>query len=290
MSIRTLRTLQAIAQAGSFASAGDKIGLTQAAISTQMKQLEAQLSSKIFEKVGRNLVLTRDGEKVKERADHIIALYDALSEGLGEQGIYNGELLIGAVFSVQVDSLGPALASIRKSYPKLNIKVFRGMSVDLAQRVEAGELDAVLITEPQRTIPKEFSWTTIESEPFYVVSNKNHPEQNDADILSNYPFIKLDPLAWAGTMIENEIKSRKINTDTIMELDSLQAALIMVQEELGVTVMALGKRRVEKLKNEFKLTLFGQPPLHRNIGLYQRNEHDRKPLVHVLLDELLNIK
>lgn len=243
MSIKALRTLRAIIAHGSFSAAGDKIGLTQAAVSTQMKQLETELDTKLFEKIGRNLVLTRDGEKVMQRAEQILSMYDSLGDGLGQNGLYSGELLVGAVFSVQVGALGPALASIRRQYPKLAIKVFRGMSVDLAERVETGELDAVLITEPQRKIPTGFSWTTIEQEPFYVVAHKDTAETSDNDLLKNHPFIKLDARAWAGTMIDNELKRRNLITDTVMELDSLQASLIMVQEKLGVTVMALGEAR-----------------------------------------------
>jgi DNA-binding transcriptional LysR family regulator len=286
MSIKALKTLRAIIAHGSFSAAGDKIGLTQAAVSTQMKQLETELDTKLFEKIGRNLVLTRDGEKVMQRAEQILSMYDSLGDGLGQNGFYSGELLVGAVFSVQVGALGPALASIRRQYPKLSIKVFRGMSVDLAERVETGELDAVLITEPQRKIPTGFSWTTIEQEPFYVVAHKDTAETSDSDLLKKHPFIKLDARAWAGTMIDNELKRRNLITDTVMELDSLQASLIMVQEKLGVTVMALGEARANKLRAEFKLVPFGIPRLHRNMGLYQREHHSRKELVQVLLDEL----
>ncbi|WP_333003183.1 LysR family transcriptional regulator [Vibrio coralliilyticus] len=286
MSIKALKTLRAIIAHGSFSAAGDKIGLTQAAVSTQMKQLETELDTKLFEKIGRNLVLTRDGEKVMQRAEQILSMYDSLGDGLGQNGLYSGELLVGSVFSVQVGALGPALASIRRQYPKLSIKVFRGMSVDLAERVETGELDAVLITEPQRKIPTGFSWTTIEQEPFYVVAHKDTAETSDSDLLKKHPFIKLDARAWAGTMIDNELKRRNLITDTVMELDSLQASLIMVQEKLGVTVMALGEARANKLRAEFKLVPFGIPRLHRNMGLYQREHHSRKELVQVLLDEL----
>lgn len=289
MSIKALKTLRAIIAHGSFSAAGDKIGLTQAAVSTQMKQLETELDTKLFEKIGRNLVLTRDGEKVIQRAEQILSMYDSLGDGLGQYGLYSGELLVGAVFSVQVGALGHALASIRRQYPKLAIKVFRGMSVDLAERVETGELDAVLITEPQRKIPTGFSWTTIEQEPFYVVAHKDTAETSDSDLLKNHPFIKLDARAWAGTMIDNELKRRSLITDTVMELDSLQASLIMVQEKLGVTVMALGEARANKLREEYKLVPFGVPRLHRNMGLYQREHHSRKELVQVLLDELLPI-
>lgn len=51
-----------------------------------------------------------------------------------------------AVFSMQTGALGPVLAKLRDRYPQLMIKVMRGMSIDLAKRVENGELDAVVMS------------------------------------------------------------------------------------------------------------------------------------------------
>ncbi len=96
------------------------------------------------------------------------------------------------------------------------------MSIDLAARVENGELDAVLITEPQQAIRPEFCWQTLESEPFYVVGHKDVPALSDSEILSQYPFVRLDPRAWAGSMIDNELRRRQVQTNEMMELDSLQ--------------------------------------------------------------------
>lgn len=288
MSVKALRTLCTIVQQGSFAAAGDKLGLTQAAVSNQIKQLEQLLDTKLFERIGRNQVLNHDGRQVLERAKEIVALYDQLSDGLGVKGHFRGELLLGAVFSVQIGSLGPVLAQLRDLYPELKIKVMRGMSIDLAERVQSGELDAVLITEPQHGIAGECEWITLEQEPFYVVCHKDITPQSDTELLANYPFIRLDPRAWAGTMIDNELQRRGITPEEMMELDSLQAALMMVEQKLGVTVMALGRQRAEYFSKQFLLVPFGDPVIHRNIGVYQRNNHSRKELVSALIKQFNN--
>ncbi|MBN3560999.1 LysR family transcriptional regulator [Aliamphritea spongicola] len=285
MSLKTLRTLTAIAQQGSFAAAGEKLGLTQAAVSIQVRQLEDELGARLFDRIGRNQVLNPDGRKVLERAEKILGLYDQLGEGIGSESQYRGELLLGAVFSIQTGGLGLVLARLRERFPHLKIKILRGMSIDLAARVENGELDAVLITEPQQAIRPEFCWQTLESEPFYVVGHKDVPALSDSEILSQYPFVRLDPRAWAGSMIDNELRRRQVQTNEMMELDSLQGALNMVKQNLGVTVMALGKYRSEQLSSEFRLVPFGDPVIYRNIGIYQRRDHARQGLIQVLIDE-----
>ncbi len=285
MTLKALKTLVTIAQQGSFAAAGDQLGLTQAAVSIQIKGLEEELGVRLFDRIGRNQVLNRDGRIVLERAQDILERYDQLGDGLGDAGQFKGELLLGAVFSMQTGALGPVLAKLRDRYPQLKIKVMRGMSIDLAKRVENGELDAVLITQPQRSIDSDYHWTTLECEPFYVVAHQDTPPQTDEELLQSYPLIRLDPRAWAGSIIEHELRRRHIVPNEMMELDSLQAALMMVEQQLGITIMAFGQQRVTQLEKEFYLVPFGDPVIYRNIGLYQRKEHSRKRLVQALLEQ-----
>lgn len=75
MSLKALKTLITIAQKGSFSAAGDQLGLTQAAVSIQIKGLEEELGIRLFDHIGRNQVLNHDGRIVLERAQHILERY-----------------------------------------------------------------------------------------------------------------------------------------------------------------------------------------------------------------------
>lgn len=284
MSIKALKTLLCIAEQGSLAAAGERLGLTQAAVSQQVKALEQQLSAQLFDRVGRNLVFNPDGRKVLERAEQIVALYDVLDQGLAGREPYRGELLIGAIFSMQTGPLGPILNQLRQRYPELKIKLFRGMSIELAARVEAGELDAAFITEPQQAVAQGCSWTTLESEPFYVIAPASAKPTSDRELLERYPFIRLDPRALAGGLIEQELRRRQLIVNEMMELDSLQCSLNMVEQGLGVTVMAYGQHQADKLRQQFLLVPFGDPPIARNIGVYQRQNHQQLVLVEAMVE------
>ena len=73
--IRELKTLIAVAQEGTFAAAGNKIGLTQAAVSAQMKRLEQELGIALFERKGRAAILTQRGQETLKQAHTLLTLY-----------------------------------------------------------------------------------------------------------------------------------------------------------------------------------------------------------------------
>jgi len=177
------------------------------------------------------------------------------------------------------------MARLRDLYPQLKIKVFHGMSDELMLRVENSELDAVLITEPRDSFSETFSWHTLDTEPFYVVGHSSLSAENDEQLLRHHPFVRIDPKAFAGTMIENELRRRNIIPNEIMELDSFQAATMMVEQKLGVTVMPFGNTMYPYYSERFRVVPFGDPVIYRNLGVYQRREHSRHKLVSILIEE-----
>ena len=82
--IRELKTLIAVTREGTFAAAGQKVGLTQAAVSAQMKRLEEELGFLLFDRTGRSARLNRMGRQTVERAQELVRLYGALGARTSE--------------------------------------------------------------------------------------------------------------------------------------------------------------------------------------------------------------
>src|SRR5690606_18574217 len=116
-SIRQFRTALAAARLGSFAEAGRQIGLTQAAVSLQIKNLENELEIKMFERGAHSLTVTPDGRQVLARLNAIVSDYDSLR--IRADGVLRGTLHIGALVSALMGSFGSALAHIKRDYPAL---------------------------------------------------------------------------------------------------------------------------------------------------------------------------
>ncbi|WP_163835387.1 LysR family transcriptional regulator [Spartinivicinus ruber] len=284
MSIKALRALKAIAETGSFAAAADQLGLTLSAVSLQIKALEQQLNTALFDRSGRNAKLNHNGQQVFEQ---ILNLYNQLSYDLGDSEHFSGQYSLGAIHSVQIGPLAPILANLHKDHPNLQIRVRRGQSAELANGVEKNRLDAALITEPLTHYASSCTFIPYTEEPFYIVANQGTTLSDETKLLHEVPFIRFDKRAWAGAIIDDELMRRGIQVNEWMELDSMEAALRMVEYGLGITIMPLNKQRLQQLAKSFQLIPFGSPPLKRTIGVYQKPNNSRAPVTKLVYELMM---
>ncbi len=137
MEIRQFKTLVAIADFGSFAAAADAVGLTQSAISLQIKNLEDELGFELFDRRHRPPMLNNKGVLLVEHARTIVTTCDLVAR-LGSNDDLKGTLTFGAVPTALAGIVPEALATLRAQHPNLHISVKSGLSFELAGLVRGG--------------------------------------------------------------------------------------------------------------------------------------------------------
>ena len=283
MSLRALRTLIAIAQHGSFARAADSVHLTQSAVSLHIKSLEEAFNASLFDRSRRLPVLTHAGHLAVERAREIVALYDSIASDIGPDNELRGRLKIGAIHTALANTLPLALATLAAEHPHLRINVASGMSAELATRVEAGELDAAITTEPVKPHPYGLVSTTLYAEGFWIIAPSSSAGLDFRQLLQELPFIRFDRRAWAGRTIDRELRRMRIRVHTSMELDNQEAIIQMVSSGLGVAVIPLSSRNVEQLKH-LEVQPFGSPQKTRCVVLLEQEERPLGRLAAALVE------
>ena len=285
MDLKHLKTLIAIAENGSFAAAGEAIGLTQSAISLHVKSLEDELETKLFDRTTRPPRLNTRGRNLIDRARTIVEQCEGLSDiATGEA--FSGSLDIGSVPTLLSGILPPALSAIRGSHPDIRIRVSSGLSADLVGRVHKGELDVAVVTEPSQ-LQTGLSWHMFAKEPLMVIAPEGTVGETDRELLDAGPFIRFQRYAWAGRLIDTHLKDRGIRVHTGMEIDSLEAIASMVKHGLGVSVVP--DRAAADLPSGIKKVPFGDPPLCRVIGVVERRDNPKIHLIRALVEILSDL-
>jgi len=285
MDLKYLKTLIAIAENGSFAAAGEAIGLTQSAISLHVKSLEDELETKLFDRTTRPPRLNTRGRNLIDRARTIVEQCEGLSDIATSEAL-SGSLDIGSVPTLLSGILPPALSAIRGSHPDIRIRVSSGLSADLVGRVHKGELDVAVVTEPSQ-LQTGLSWHMFAKEPLMVIAPDGTPGETDRDLLDAGPFIRFQRYAWAGRLIDTHLKDRGIRVHTGMEIDSLEAIASMVKHGLGVSVVP--DRAAADLPQGIKKVPFGDPPLCRVIGVVERRDNPKVRLIRALVEILSDL-
>ncbi len=286
MSLRALRTLIQVARKGTFAAAAEALGLTQAAVSLQMKGLEEELGAELFDRTGRGTRLNAAGRLALGRAEEILALYDGLREELDPEGGVRGVLELGVIPTALTGPVPGVLARLKQRYEEFQVRIRSGISDHLAPRVEEGDLDAALISEPPYAVPAHCEWRPYDEEPFYVVGPRSAAALDDVSLFERLPLVRFDKTAWTGALIEGHLMARGIQPLDVMELDSLEAVLSLVEQGLGVAVVPFSGERLDRARKRFSLIPLGTPQLRRRVGLYERRRHSGRTFTELLYREL----
>lgn len=286
MNLRHLETFLAIAETGSFAAAADRVGVTQSAVSMQMRALEEVLGAKLFDRARRPPVLNDLGRGMLVHARSVVRAAEDLTAAASGEAL-RGRLRLGVIPTAATGLLPDALTRLAARAPDLQIRIESGLSIDLARRVAQGVLDAALVTETAR-LERGLVVRPILEEPLLVVAPRGAAGPPPRTLLRRLPFVRFNRRTGVGRVIDAELRRDRIAVTETMELDSIEAILAMVGRGLGVAVVPAGS-----VAGPVAVTVhavpFGDPPVRRRVGLLERERPaggEANPVTAALLDVL----
>lgn len=234
--IRELKTFICVAQRGTFAAAGQQVGLTQSAVSAQIKSLEQTLGVRLFDRTGRAATINAAGQRAIPLAEEILRLFERM--GAADSGNdFHGSLRIGAIGTVQTGILPQALVTLRKQAPFIETHLVPGVSLNLLSQVDAGELDLAIMIKPPFALPKDLHAEVIAREAFVLIAAKNVSGDDPLAILAQQPFVRYDRGSFGGRLVTQFLKEQKLHVRQALELDELDAIVKMVGSGLGVALV-----------------------------------------------------
>ncbi|HHQ4635363.1 TPA: LysR family transcriptional regulator [Aeromonas veronii] len=224
-----LRSFVAIIDTGSFTRAGERVHLTQSTISQQIRRLEQQLGCPLLDRSGRQVVATAEGEKLLGLARRILALLAQAEEQVTEGSV---ALSLGVPEDFAAGAITPVLAAFARDYPEVRLEVQSGLSHEIWQRFEAGELDLALVKQTRGQGAPLASWR----EPLVWVDSRDWPAR-ERDPLPLVAFPSEGLYRWQMTEALDGLGRRWRIAYVSASLASLQGAV-----SAGIGVSLLPKR------------------------------------------------
>ena len=234
--IRELKTFVAVSRYGTLAKTATRIGLTQSAISAQIRRLEDEFGFELFDRSGRASRLTGAGERTLERAEELLALYGRIGEPEAQYADV-GSIRIGAIASAQASYLVEVLVDFRAKLPGWNVRVVPGVSFDFLAQVDTGEIDLAIMIRPPFALSTDLSWTTLLKEPYVLICPSSMRGKDWRKILGSEPFIRYDRQSFGGRAVDRFLKQQKITVRDAFELDDLPIIHDLVNRGAGVAIV-----------------------------------------------------
>lgn len=230
-----LRYFQAVAHEGNLTRAAEKLNLSQSALSTQIKSLEARLGQALFERIGRQLVLTEVGRIALDHADRIFATGAELEATLAQTSTTLPPFRIGALSTLsrnfQLQFLRPVLARGGCEV------VLRSGGAELLDSLRALGLDVVLTTEPPPgATAAAFTTHRIASQRVGLHGTPHRLRHATlAELLANEPLIL--PTGAMRTGFDGLLARLNVTPDIVAEADDMAMVRLLAREDAGVALV-----------------------------------------------------
>ena len=288
ISLRDLEYLVAVADLRHFGNAAAQCGVSQPALSGQIRKLEDRLRTPVFERAGKKVLMTARGDALVAQARHVLTEARRLMELARDLN----EPLSGRLGLSAIQTLGPylfphVLRPLRDCFPKLDLTLGEGRTDELLGSLRDGRIDAALVALPV----KERSLTVepLFFEPFVLAHPAGHPLGNSSAItIADLPAADLmlleeghclrdQALALCGTGGSTAGRSRHAT--------SLETLRHMVAAGAGYTLMpALAAGEGDTLGGLIVYRPFTPDPLGRLIALSWRSSDPRTAQFRLLAD------
>ena len=146
------KVFKEVAEAGNITAAAQALYISQSAVSQSIKQLEAELQTRLFARNSRGVSLTADGKMLYEYVRSAMGLLETGEEKLSQtRELQTGQLVIGASDTVTSQCLLPYLDAFHRQHPAIHIQIISGRSHKVLGLLQSGKVDVAFASTPNDT-------------------------------------------------------------------------------------------------------------------------------------------
>jgi DNA-binding transcriptional LysR family regulator len=240
-SLHALAVFLAVVEHGTMTAAAEAEGISQPAISAQVKALERYYGTRLLERDGRGSAPTAAGHLVADYAARVLALIDELGRGLADlEDLAAGELIVGASSTIGEQLLPTYLGRFHAAHPQVRLSVKIGNSAEIIERVAARELDFAIVGQ-QPSDPQLLAEPVFEDQIVAFVAPED-PLLREVPIaplaLCGRQFVMREVGSATRSLAERCLRETSCGPGHLIELGSNEAVKRAVQAGLGIGLLS----------------------------------------------------
>lgn len=239
-----LHTLLRVAETKSFTQAAKQLSLTQPAVSQHIRQLEAEVGVRIFNRGENELKPTVEGEIVLRYARRILALYDTMQQRLRDQRRHVTSLRVGITHTSESNFVVEALAKYSYSHEGISITIFSDTVNNLYEGLRSFELDLAVL-EGRVAAAGDLSYVLLDTDCLVLVVSNNSPLAKQGMVtleqLKREKMILRLPSSGTRNLFLSHLEAQNLSIedfDVILEVDNVATIKDLIRRDFGVSILA----------------------------------------------------
>ncbi|MEC1545992.1 LysR family transcriptional regulator [Bacillus halotolerans] len=288
MELKQLEYFYAVCQELHFTRAAEKVGISQPSLSQQIKLLEHEIGTPLFDRIGKKTALTESGKLLLQYTRKIFYEVEQAKTSIDElNGLQRGTILVGTLLTVEDYLITPTLLNFHQKYPGVKVSVFGLRTGDIHKQLIENKLDLGIVFLPMKG--DELESISLSTEEMAFAVPKGHPLENqdmlDVEVLKTTPSILLPQHYFIRNLIDEACKDLGFFPKPIFEITTMQSLINMVIKGVGVTI--LPKPYLEYLNHpHIRIIPILKPNLSREIGVVYRKDKYLSAATHVFISAL----
>lgn len=275
MDLKNLLTFMHVAELNSFTRAGQKLGFSQSTVSFQIKQLERELGTQLFERINHTVVLTEKGRDVLKFAHQISKMTQELDKRLQNEEEVSGNVRIAMADSLCDNMLQEGFGEFRDRYPGISLKIIMAGTEEMFRLLNQNEADAVL-TLDNHIFHAEYVIAREERSGVHFVADSENPlcerEELFPEDLAGQPFLLTEKGMSYRRLMDEKFAELSMEILPVLEIGSAGLICSLVEQGAGISFLPdyvteekvrAGRLRYLPVKN-FEIEIWKQLLYHRD--------------------------
>ena len=289
MQLSQINAFLAVAELQSFSLAAERLHITQPAVSKRIRQLEENMKTTLFDRIGKKSILTPNGRALMPHAERILLEVKTFRTNLAhQQDKPSGILSLATSHHVGLHRLPQILRDYKIEYPEVDLDLHFMDSEDACIAIANNELELAIVTLPE--IPDDrLDLQPVWIDQLKIVLAPDHPLSNSpgisSDDLLDYPAILPSAGTFTRKIINNYLATNKDSMKIILETNYLETIKVMVSANLGWSLLP-----ISMLDNSVISKSLGGLDIKRSLGIVTRKKRSLSPNSVAMIEMLQRVQ
>lgn len=292
MQIEELKTFLTLCEVKNFTHTAEKLSMSQPTVSLHIKNLEEEFQTTLFQRSSKKLSITPTGELLYERANQMMQIFENAKQQIAaHHHTIQGELKIGASYTIGEYILPTILAEFKKRHPHLSLQIVIGNTKEIVEHIKLLQVDVGLIEGT--TNEKDLRVTPFMEDELVIVSSKAHPIAQLKSItineLQNEDWIIREAGSGTGEYLQHVFNQHALKVRSLTTISSTQGIKESVVHNLGIALLSKNTIQRELQLDLLHVLKLEAEPFIRTFSIVNSPIMEKRQNIQAFLEEVATL-